>query len=114
MSLDWTIAEWTNAKAVQDAEEPLKEMVRRLVDSLGEKITDEARTRLALHMATVYGGDKPLRTFCALPYMDVDDEKLAETADGAEYVRLRGPKDDPVEKDPEVSDAESAVVASEP
>lgn len=89
MSLDWAAAEVINASSAQKADEFLREMVKAIVDSLG-KITDEARERLALHMAEVYGSGA--RSFCAVPSVE-SDEKLALTVDGAEYLRLRGAED---------------------
>lgn len=74
-------------------------MLKNIVESL--PVADEVKVRLALHMATVYRGSveadpTALRTFCAVPTIDVD-EKLAETPDGTEYLRLRGPKEVPLE-----------------
>lgn len=112
MSLKWADAEVVNAKAVEDVvgEDVLKTMIAAIVDSI-PRITDAARTRLALHMVQVYRGSSvadptSLRTFCALPSLD-SDEKLVETPEGTAYLTLRAE----VAVDPVLDEPQLRVIA---
>lgn len=98
MSLDWAVAEGISS-AADGADEVLKEMIARVVDFV-PKLSDDARTRLALHMAGAYKGSSPVRTFCAVPSFVFEDNEFSKTLDGAEYMRLRPVEDakvDPLE-----------------